>query len=219
MDAPALPLFSCKGKTTAVTGGSRGIGFEVSRALAEVEADVAIIYHSSPDASATASLVAKTTGVRVQAYQPGVRSRSHISETMEQIGKDFGHLVIVVANAGVCANVAALNVAALDYDEDSWSHFNQIKYDGAMWTVQAAGRVFKGQGRGNLIITASLSSVLCNTPHMQAGYNASKAAVAHLTRCLAVEWEEFARVNCVGPAYVNTKSMCHLPPSERPWLC
>ena len=139
----------------------------------------------------------------MQAFQSDVRSREVIAKSINQITEDFGHgqLDIVVANAGVCAEVLAL-----DYTEEQWQWNNSVNYDGTMWTAQAAGRIFKRQGYGNLIITASVSSVLCNIPQTQAGYNSSKAAAAHLTRCLAVEWIEFARVNCVSPGYVNTLS-------------
>ncbi|KAK5709344.1 hypothetical protein LTR17_019857 [Elasticomyces elasticus] len=208
MDGPVLDLFSLKGKIAAVTGGSRGIGLEVARGLAEAGADVAIIYHTSTDATQTAEHLASTTGVRVQAYQSDVTSRSMIRDTLEQIAVEFGHgkLDIVVANAGVCANVKAL-----DYTEESWSFINGVNYDGAMWTAQATGRIFERQGHGNLIVTASVSSILCNTPQMQAAYNASKAAAAHLTSCLAVEWAGFARVNCVSPGYVETKMVTSQP--------
>ena len=77
---------------------------------------------------------------------------------------------------------------------------------GLMWTAQAAGKIFKAQGSGNLIITASVSSVLVNVPQPQTSYNSSKAAAAHMGKNLAVEWIDFARVNCVSPGYVATNS-------------
>lgn len=76
MHAPVLSQFSLKGKIAAVTGGARGIGLQVVRGLAEVGADVAIIYTSSTNAAETAAQVAADTGVRVQAYQSDVTSRS-----------------------------------------------------------------------------------------------------------------------------------------------
>lgn len=75
-----------------------------------------------------------------------------------------------------------------------------------MWTAVAAGRQFKKQGRGNLIVTASVSASLVNVPQTQAAYNASKAGALQLARSLAVEWTDFARVNCVSPGYVLTES-------------
>ena len=203
MHTPVLDLFSLKGKIAIVTGGARGIGLEIVRAYAQAGADVAIIYRTTEESHDRAVEVSEETGVRVQAFQSDVRLRDSIAKTINHITESFGHgrLDVVVANAGVCANISAL-----EYTEAQWRLNSSVNYDGAMWTAQAAGKIFKKQGYGNLIITASVSSVLCNIPQTQAAYNSSKAAAAHLTRCLAVEWNEFARVNCVSPGYMNTLS-------------
>ncbi|KAJ9152045.1 L-xylulose reductase [Pleurostoma richardsiae] len=208
VNTPVLSQFSLKGKIAAVTGGARGIGIEVVRGLAEAGADVALIYTSSRDATESAAKIAKATGVRVEAFQSNVASRSAILDTLELIARDFGNgrLDIVVANAGVCANVPSL-----EYDESSWAKNNSVNYDGVMWTAQAAGKIFKRQGTGNLIITASVSAILVNIPQTQAAYNASKAAVVHLAKSLAVEWVDFARVNCISPGFIETKMLSSQP--------
>ena len=201
--APVLSQFSLKGKIAAVTGGARGIGVEIVRGLAEAGADVALIYTSSKDAHETAAAIAKATGSRVQAFQSDVASRPSIKATIDEITRDFGNgrLDIVVANAGVCANVPAL-----EYTEETWQNNNGVNLDGVMWTAQAAGHHFKRQGKGNLIITASVSATLVNIPQVQGAYNASKAAAVHLGKCLAVEWAEFARVNSISPGFIDTES-------------
>jgi sorbose reductase len=203
IDAPVLSQFSLKNKIAIVTGGSRGIGLEIVRGLAEAGADVAFIYKTSQNTMETAVKISKETGVRVQAYKSDVADRNAISATIDKIVKEFGkgRLDVMVANAGVCANVDSL-----EYDEDSWKHMNSVNYDGVMWTAQAAGKVFKKQGRGSLIITASVSAHLVNVPQTQAAYNSSKAGTLQLAKSLAVEWADFARVNCVSPGYVHTES-------------
>lgn len=200
-DAPVLSQFSLKGKVAAVTGGARGIGLEIVRGLAEAGAEVALIYSTSTDAPDIASKIAADTGVRVQAYQSDVRSRATIAATVDQIVADFGHLDVMVANSGVCANIPNL-----EYTEETWRANNSVNLDGVMWTAQAAGKVFQKQGRGNLIITASVSATLVNIPQRQAAYNSSKAAVVHLAKSLAVEWVDFGRVNCVSPGFIETDS-------------
>lgn len=137
-----------------------------------------------------------------------VRSRDTIADTIQEITRDFGRgrLDIVVAKAGVCANVNSL-----DYTEEPWAWNNSTNFDGVMWTAQACGRIFKAQGLGNLIVTASVSSILCNTPRTQVVYDASKAAAAHSARCSAVESADFARVNAVSPGYVNIRSKYKSP--------
>jgi sorbose reductase len=208
VNTPVLSQFSLSGKIAAVTGGARGIGLEIVRGLAEAGADVAMIYRTSTEAPQHAAQIAKETGQRVEAFQSDVNPREQIANTINTIAKDFGHgrLDIVVANAGVCANIPNL-----EYDEESWHHNNSVNFDGVMWTAQAAGKIFKAQGKGNLIITASVSSILVNVPQRQAAYNASKAAVVHLAKSLAVEWVDFARVNCISPGFIDTDSKCLNP--------
>ncbi|KAJ5826735.1 hypothetical protein N7447_003498 [Penicillium robsamsonii] len=204
--APVLSQFSLRGKIVAVTGGARGIGLEVVRGLAEAGANVALIYSSSKDAIETAAQIATQTNVEIKTYQSDVTSRSTIAATITQIAHDFGRLDVVVANAGVCTNRPNL-----EYDEVSWARDNSVNYDGVMWTAQAAGKIFKKQGKGNLVITASVSAILVNIPQTQVAYNASKAAVVHLAKGLAVEWADFARVNCISPGFILTKMITQQP--------
>ena len=203
LDTPVLQQFSLAGKTALVTGGSRGIGRQVVQGLAEAGANVAFTFRTATDAEETAAYIAERTGVRIKAYYADVTKRVALSQTIEHIAAEFGNgrLDIVVANAGVCQNVSSL-----EYDDETWNHMNIVNYDGAMWTALAAGRIFKKQGRGNLIITASVSATLVNVPQTQAAYNASKAGVLQLAKSLAVEWVDFARVNCVSPGYIMTES-------------
>lgn len=203
VQAPVLSQFSLRSKIAAVTGGSRGIGLQVVRGFAEAGADVALIDSSSSDASETAAQIAAETGVRVQAYWSDVTSRSQIAATINQITEEFGHgrLDIVVANAGLCTNMPNL-----EYTEETWARYNRVNFDGVMWTAQAAGKVFKKQGKGNFIITASVSATLANIPQTQVAYNASKAAAVHLAKSLAVEWVEFARIKCISPGFMMTES-------------
>jgi sorbose reductase len=203
VNATVLSQFSLDSKVVAVTGGAGGIGTEILRGLAEAGADVALIYSSNAAAPDLARQIAQETGRRVEAFQSDVASRDKITATMNEIAATFGRgrLDAVVANSGVCANIPAL-----DYDEDSWRRNNSVNYGGVMWTAQAAGKMFKKQGYGNLIITASVSATLVNIPQTQAAYNASKAAVVHLAKSLAVEWADFARVNCISPGFILTES-------------
>ncbi|KAK5741347.1 hypothetical protein LTR17_004054 [Elasticomyces elasticus] len=203
-----LSHFSLKGKIAAVTGGARGIGLEVVRGLAEAGASVALIYTSSKDAEQTASTISKETGVTIKAYKSDVTDKETITNTINQVVKDFGRLDICVANAGI-----ASHHNSLDYTVEQWHDIMRVNLDGAMWTAQAAGKVFKQQGPGNgsMIFTASVSALLVNIPQQQSAYNASKAAVVHLAKSLSVEWTDFARVNCISPGFIETDMIGKLP--------
>ncbi|KAL4890121.1 NAD(P)-binding protein [Aspergillus ambiguus] len=192
--------FDLTGKVAAVTGGARGIGLEVSRGLAEAGAHVAIIYNSSTTASKIAEEIASENKVNVRAYQANVADRQSIEDAVQQIESDFGKLDIMVVNSGV-----ASCVAAEEYTTEQWKQIMDVNLDGAFYSAQAAAKVFKAQGNGNVIFTASVSATLVNVPQKQAAYNASKAGVVQLAKCLSVEWVDFCRVNCISPGFIATE--------------
>ncbi|KAJ5087064.1 hypothetical protein NUU61_008371 [Penicillium alfredii] len=195
-----MKAFDLTGKVAAVTGGARGIGLEVSKALAEAGANVALIYNSSKTAETTAAEIASANNVRAAAYQANVGTQSEIEAAVQQISKDFGRLDIIVVNSGVTSCVAAE-----DYTPSQWSDIMKVNLDGAFYSAQAAARIFKEQGHGNVIFTASVSATLVNVPQKQAAYNASKAGVVQLAKCLSVEWVDFCRVNCISPGFIATE--------------
>lgn len=235
-NAPVLSQFSLKGKIAAVTGGAKGIGLEIVRGLAEAGADVALLYGTSRDAAeeAARTIMAANPGVRIETFSVDVANRQQTLEVFERDvvnGFGKGRLDVVVANAGACANVPAL-----EYEEEQWRGNMGVNLDGVMWTAQAAGRAFKKAGRGSLIITASVSALLVNIPQTQAAYSkfifdcflasvwpaylftdpipldASKAAAVHLGKSLAVEWADFARVNVISPGFIMTEMLTKQPP-------
>ncbi|OJJ40187.1 hypothetical protein ASPWEDRAFT_122846 [Aspergillus wentii DTO 134E9] len=191
--------FDLTGKVAAVTGGARGIGLEVSKAFAEAGANVALIYNTSSTASATATEIASANNIKAAAYQADVANQEAIEKTIQQIASDFGRLDIVVVNSGIVSAIAAE-----DYTAQQWSEIMKVNLDGAFYTAQAGARIFKEQGFGNVIFTASVSATLVNVPQKQAAYNASKAGVVQLAKCLSVEWVDFCRVNCISPGFIAT---------------
>lgn len=201
---PSLPsnvmdMFSMKNKVVAISGAGAGIGFATAEAMAEAGADVAIWYNSNKQAVEKAEQLAKRTGVRVKAYQCGVTDYQAVRGTVEAVVKDFGKLDVFVANSGV-----AFPGGILEQPVEEWHKVMDVNLHGVFYCAKAVGEVFKKQGKGNLIITASMSGQIVNVPTDQGCYNASKAAVIHLARSLAREWRDFARVNTVSPGYIET---------------
>ena len=137
-----------------------------------------------------------------------MKDAKSIEAVLQQIAKDHGKLDIVVANAGI-----ASHHAAEDYTPEQFGDIMKVNLDGAFYTAQAASRIFKKQGSGNLIFTASVSAILVNVPQKQAAYNASKAGLVQLARCLAVEWVDYCRVNCISPGFIAT-DMLSVHPEE-----
>ncbi|PWY88299.1 oxidoreductase [Aspergillus heteromorphus CBS 117.55] len=189
-----LKAFDLSGKVAIITGGARGIGLEVSKALAEA------VYNSSKTAEAVAEEIAVTNHVKAAAYKADVGNQEDVEKAIRQIASDFGKLDIVVVNSGITSNIAAE-----DYTAGQWHDIMKVNLDGAFYTAQAAARIFKEQGHGNVIFTASVSATLVNVPQKQVAYNASKAAVVQMAKCLSVEWVDFCRVNCISPGFIATE--------------
>lgn len=124
---------------------------------------VALIYNTSTTADKIAAEIASANNVRAAAYQANVGVQSEIEAVAQQVNKDFGKLDIIVVNSGVVSNIAAE-----DYTADQWSEIMKVNLDGAFFSAQAAGRIFKEQGHGNVIFTASVSATLVNVPQKQA---------------------------------------------------
>jgi sorbose reductase len=194
--SPVLSHFSLPGKTALV-----------SRGLAEAGAKVAILYTTTkpPNADKTASEISASAGVAVKTYRCNVTSQE-VESVLATVTKELGEgtLDIVVSNAGI-----ATHHAGLDYTAKQFREIIYVNLDGAFYTAQAAGRIFEkqvkeGKRKGNVVFTASVSAILVNVPQKQAAYNASKAAVVQLARCLSVEWVDFARVNCVSPVSLSS---------------
>ncbi|KAK9466610.1 hypothetical protein V1512DRAFT_208121 [Lipomyces arxii] len=203
-----LDLFSLKGKVASVTGSSSGIGLEVARAFAQAGADVAIWYHGNPKAIERAAAIAKECGVKTKAYKCAVTDSKEVEATVKQIYEDFGGLDIMVANAGVPWTTGPM----IDVEGDAdWDKVVNTDLNGAYYTAKYAGQIFKKQGHGSMIFTASMSGHIVNIPQMQACYNAAKAGVLHLSRSLAVEWAGFARSNTVSPGYMLTEISDFIP--------
>ncbi|KAL5339450.1 oxidoreductase [Aspergillus crustosus] len=198
-DAHVHKLFDLTGKIAAITGGGRGI--------ADIFTQIAIIYNTTATAPETATELSKTYNTTCAAYKANVTSLDQISSAINQIAADFGKLDIIVANAGICSEHAGE-----DYTPTGFQEIMDVNVNGAFYTAQAAARVFKKQGFGNAVFTASVSATLVNTPQRQAAYNASKAGVLHLAKSLAVEWVDFARVNAVSPGYIETSMMAYAAP-------
>ncbi|KZS96892.1 NADP-dependent mannitol dehydrogenase [Sistotremastrum niveocremeum HHB9708] len=206
------------GKTIVVTGGNRGIGYELSRAVAKAGATVAIIYRSSKDADEKAAEIGKEFDVKTKAYQCDVSDADQVTKTFKQIDDELGPVTGLIANAGVSVVKPALELTAEDfqkvYSVNVLGVFNTARAAAKLWTER------KHQG-GSIVITSSMSSQIINqtsenTALTQVFYNSSKGAVSNLAKGLAAEWAQHGiRVNVVSPGYVNTDQTSGMDPAVR----
>ena len=123
-----------------------------------------------------------------------------VSAAAADLVERHGKVDILVCNAGV-----ADLMPAEDYGDTGWRRVIDINLHGLFWCCRAFGGHMIEKGGGSIVNVGSMSGFIVNKPQLQSAYNASKAAVHHLTKSLAVEWSRYGiRVNAVAPTYVNT---------------
>lgn len=215
-DGPVMALFSLAGKTAIIAGAGQGIGLAVAKTFAEAGANVAIWYNSNSNAIEEAEQIEKVFNVKCKAYKVNVTSYDEVNVAMEKaINELNGRLDVFVANSGVSWG----DEAFIDADIGRYLDIMNVNTNGVVYCAHVAGKHFRRQKQdgttvhgtklenfenGSFIATASMSGHIVNIPRRQAMYNASKAALIHMCRSLAIEWLGFARVNSVSPGFINT---------------
>ena len=193
----SFPAFDLTGQIALVTGAARGLGRAISLALAHAGADVAL---GLRDIHADAGLPAEiqALGRRVLPLQMDVAHLDQIRRAGDDTVAHFGRLDILVNNAGVAPENLAENVVESDYDLTL-----AVNLKGTFFTSQAAGRVMIRQNFGRIINVSSQAGFVALPT--ESIYCATKAAINHLTRCLAVEWGKYnITVNAVAPTFIET---------------
>jgi NAD(P)-dependent dehydrogenase (short-subunit alcohol dehydrogenase family) len=201
-------------RTAVVTGGNRGLGASFAWALADAGARVGII---ARDEARNAEFVAASAdrGLDIIATTADVTDTAQAEAVAVELHARLGGTDILVNNAGT-----AVHSSALDTSEEDWDRVFDVNVR-AMWKLSTLfGRRMIEQGGGSIVNIGSISGLIVNRPQLQSAYNASKAAVHHLTRSLAVEWAPHGvRVNAVAPGYVNTEmAQVDLPEYRRYWI-
>jgi sorbose reductase len=200
-------LFSLERKKGFITGGAQGIGKTIGCAFAEQGADVAIVDLNFEKARDTAEEIARATGRKVLAYQCNVADPVSVGQMIEGYDKDFSTIDFAVNNAGIFTGDPALDISP-----EAFRSVIDVNLNGVFFTAQAAARLMvKHENPASIMSTASMSAHIINQPQTIANYCASKAAVVHLTKALAVEWAKYKiRVNSVSPGYIQTELIASL---------
>jgi len=209
-----LDTFSLTGRTALVTGGNRGLGRAFVLALAEAGARVAFVARDEArNAVVVEELAAE--GHDVLAITGDVLVADDVERAVATTVAELGGLDVLVNNAGTCFHRPALQVP-----DEEWDQVFDLNVR-ALWRCsRAAARHMADHGGGSIVNIGSMSGLIVNRPQWQPAYNASKAAVHHLTKSLAAEWAPLGiRVNALAPGYVKTEmAPVDRPELQRPWL-
>jgi NAD(P)-dependent dehydrogenase (short-subunit alcohol dehydrogenase family) len=191
----ADPLFDLRGRAVLAAGAASGLGATLAHALAERGARVTI---ADLDADKAAEVAGALAGSGHGACRLDVRDEASCAAAVDRIVARDGGIDVVLNSVGIWRTAPALELAREDFAATL-----EINVTGAFLLARAAANAMASRGGGRIVTIASVSSQVANLGY--AAYAASKAALSHLTRVLAVEWAPLGiTVNAIGPAMTAT---------------
>jgi NAD(P)-dependent dehydrogenase (short-subunit alcohol dehydrogenase family) len=205
------------GRVAVVTGGGRGIGLACCQALAEAGAKVVIADFDAAVAEGGRAEM-KRGGFDAGIVMMDVTRPDEVAAAAGEVARRHGAADILVCNAGI----ARSGTAAEEVSDEHWRNVIDVNLNGVFWCCRSFAKPMIARRRGAIVNLGSMSGYIVNRPQKQSYYNASKAAVHHLTRSLATEWAPYGvRVNAVAPTYIDTpllKTVDGLEEKMRDWL-
>jgi NAD(P)-dependent dehydrogenase (short-subunit alcohol dehydrogenase family) len=212
-----LEKFRLDKKVAVITGAARGIGYASADALTEAGAHVVLTDMDGAAAQKAAeSLSAR--GRQATSIALDVTRPRDVEQVHAEIIAIHKQVDILVNNAGIAISFKPAEAM----EDEAWNKVMDVNINGVFWCCRAFGKAMLERGSGSIINLGSMSAEIVNYPQEQANYNASKAAVHHLTRSLAAEWaSRGVRVNAVAPTYIETdltRDVAQQPEIRQHWI-
>ncbi|KFY30913.1 hypothetical protein V493_01548 [Pseudogymnoascus sp. VKM F-4281 (FW-2241)] len=176
---PTLPFFSLTGKTAVITGGARGLGLAMSKALVMSGADLAIV---DINGKLKSTLHGSEKGPKVTAHYADVSAKSEVDSAIAEIFGQHSQITNLITCAGFCENADAIG-----FPPERIKRMLGVNVEGTYYfATGVAKHMMERQISGTMVFIGSISGSIVNVPQPQALYNASKAAVGHLAARLFV---------------------------------
>ena len=193
-----------KGRVALITGGARGIGFEIAGVLAKHGADI-VLGDIDQENLERAVKELKALGVRVEGYTHDVSSLGSCEEVIKRAADSFGRIDILVNNAGITRDTLLMRMS-----EDDFDRVITINLKGTFNCTKVVSRIMMRQRYGRIINIASVIGLIGNAG--QANYASSKAGIIGLTKSVAREIaSRNVTVNAIAPGYIETEMTRVLP--------
>lgn len=204
----ARELFSCEGKTALVTGSARGLGADISMALARFGASLILSDISYPEKTLQRI---RAMGSECVAVEADIADEKQVKDLAAGALSAYGKVDILVNNAGISQ---LRYTPSEDLSIDEWNRVVETNLRGTFLCCQKIGKQMIDGGGGNIVNVATTAGIT-GVPRAPA-YCASKAGVILLTRSLALEWARYhIRVNAIAPHYLETELTRGLRESEK----
>ncbi|HEX7360462.1 MAG TPA: glucose 1-dehydrogenase [Bryobacteraceae bacterium] len=191
------PIFDLTGQVALVTGAARGLGRAIALALANSGATVALGLRDRNRPGDTQEKI-EAMGRKTLSLQMDTAKLDQIHGAIEEVVEQFGRIDLLVNNAGIAPSALAEVFSEEDFDRTL-----AVNLKGTFFACQYAGRHMIRQKSGS-IVNMSSQAGFAALPS-ESVYCMTKAGIAHLTKCLAVEWGHYGiRVNAIAPTFIRT---------------
>ena len=196
--------FSVKGKNVLISGGHSGIGLGISRAFAEMGANIIMVGRRTEEGERIADELQAEFGVKAAFSTGDLTVTTDCARIVDDAFTKFGSIDVLVNNSGLVRWFESIEADKNDFAD--WYDVIELDMNAVFVMSVYVAKKMRETGGGVIINITSNAGEIVNTPQTTVSYSASKAGVNHLTRMLAHEWAQYnIRVNAVAPGYTESK--------------